>query len=371
MKSTNPFVIYGYEGPSTFCDRQEETEKLLQAIRNGRNVTLLAERRIGKTGLIKHVFRQLAEEGEMATVYVDVFATRNLMEFTKCFASAVVGCMDTSIEKALEAASRFFKSFRPGISIDPLTGARTFSFALQPPQVETTLKECFDYLAANGPSVVAVDEFQQIAAYPETGTEALLRSFVQFLPNVRFIFAGSRHHLMTEMFASAKRPFYNSTQTLPLERIDRERYFAFASQKMSAGGVTLGREAFDLVLNLFDGITWFVQMTLNRLYERRSATVDDVRTVVDELLCEKRWEYAALLKSLPDGSVRLLRAVARAGKAKAVTSVNFMAQNALRGSSSVHVALNSLIEDEVLYDCGDGYVVYDRLFGLWLARLPV
>ena len=52
MKRKNPFVIYGYEGPETFCDRVEETAKMLAAVRNGRNVTLLAERRIGKTGLI-------------------------------------------------------------------------------------------------------------------------------------------------------------------------------------------------------------------------------------------------------------------------------------------------------------------------------
>lgn len=369
MKEQNPFVIYGYEGPETFCDRVAETEKLLRAVENGRNVTLLAERRIGKTGLIKHLFHLLAEK-DMPTIYVDIFATRSLAEFTKCFASAIIGQMNTNLEKAIDAATRFFKSFRPGLSVDPLTGAHTYSFGLQPMQVEATLKECFDYLATRGNCVVAIDEFQQIADYPEEGTEALLRSYVQFLPKVRFIFAGSRHHLMTEMFASAKRPFYNSTQTLPLERIDRERYFDFASLKMSLAGVALDRQTFDFVLNLFDGITWYVQMALNRLYERRSATEADVRSVVDELLLEKSWEYAALLKSLPDGSVRLLKAIARSGKVKAVTAVDFMSANGLRGASSVHQSLARLLEDEVLYDADDGYVVYDRLFALWLARLP-
>lgn len=370
MNEINPFVIYGYEGPETFCDREEETAKLLRAVENGRNVTLLAERRIGKTGLIKHFFHCLEEKKEFKTVYVDIFATRDLTEFTKCFAAAIIGQMDTNVEKALEAATRFFKSFRPGLTVDPVTGAQTYSFGLQPLQVESTLKECFDYLATRGPCVVAIDEFQQVAEYPEQGTEALLRSYVQFLPQVRFVFAGSRHHLMTEMFSSAKRPFYNSTQTLPLERIDRERYFAFSSSKMSEVGVALPRETFDLVLELFDGITWYVQTTMNRLFERQSATVEDVRTVVDELLIEKTWEYAALLKSLPNGSVRLLKAVARARKVKAATSADFIAENGLRGASSVHLSLTKLLEDEVLYDTDDGIVVYDRLFALWLRRLP-
>jgi len=369
MKTRNPFVIYGYEGPKTFCDRKVETEKLKAAIENGRNVTLLAERRIGKTGLVRHLFEGLRQEGRWTTVYVDIFATSCLVEFTKQLAAAVVGSMDSRLDKAISAASRFFRSFRPEITVDAATGSPSFSFGLDPRNVEATLKECFDYLGSHGDCVVAIDEFQQIGTYPETGTEALLRSYVQFLPQTRFIFVGSRHHMMMEMFASAKRPFFNSTQTLPLERIDKEVYFEFARKLMSPA-CDLARETFDRVYAMFDGITWYVQAVMNRMYERGSASLDDIGSVVDDLLHEKDWEYAALLKSLPGGSSRLLKAVARAGKAKLVTSADFMAANSLRGSSSVHLALGKLLEDELLYDTDDGYVVYDRLFGFWLARLP-
>lgn len=369
MKRKNPFVVYGYEGPDTFCDRKAETEQLKAAVENGRNVTLLAERRIGKTGLIRHFFDVLRREGHRAMVYVDIFATTDLLEFTSQFASAVVGSMDTRLDKAVVAASRFFKSFRPQIAVDPATGAPSFSFGLEPRNVETTLKECFDYLRERGDCVVAIDEFQQIGRYPETGTEALLRSYVQFLPNARFIFAGSRHHMMTEMFSSAKRPFFHSTQTLPLERIDPDVYFEFARRKMSAVS-DLSREAFDRAYGLFDGITWYVQAVLNRMYERKSSSAGDVGPIVEDLLREKTWEYDALLKSLPAGSTRLLKAVAAAGRARAVTGAGFMAAHSLRGASSVSLSLKKLLEDELLYETEDGYVVYDRLFGLWLSRLP-
>ena len=36
----NPFLIAGYEGGDYFCDRERETEKLIEAVNNGRNVTL-------------------------------------------------------------------------------------------------------------------------------------------------------------------------------------------------------------------------------------------------------------------------------------------------------------------------------------------
>lgn len=52
----NPFLIVGYQGPEYFCDREKETEVILSALHNGRNITLVSSRRMGKTGLIKNVF---------------------------------------------------------------------------------------------------------------------------------------------------------------------------------------------------------------------------------------------------------------------------------------------------------------------------
>ena len=50
--SKNPFLLYGYDGPEYFCDRESETKRIISALRNGRNITLLSPRRMGKTGLI-------------------------------------------------------------------------------------------------------------------------------------------------------------------------------------------------------------------------------------------------------------------------------------------------------------------------------
>jgi AAA+ ATPase superfamily predicted ATPase len=51
-KIINPFITGGYVGPDYFCDRQEESERLLKAIASRRNVALISLRRIGKTGLL-------------------------------------------------------------------------------------------------------------------------------------------------------------------------------------------------------------------------------------------------------------------------------------------------------------------------------
>lgn len=230
IQPRNPFLVYGYASPRYFCDREAETQQILSALENERNLTLIAPRRMGKTGLIKNVFYTLQEQKpEVACFYMDIFATRDLSSLVRLLAKTVLGRLDTLSESALHKLTSFFRSCRPVISADELTGVPTVTLDFVADKSEQTLKEIFDYMAASGKNCyLAIDEFQQITSYPEEGTEALFRSYIQFIPNVRFIFAGSSQHLMQEMFVSAKRPFYQSTQLMVLREIDEESYYRFA-----------------------------------------------------------------------------------------------------------------------------------------------
>ena len=71
---SNPFLVYGYDSPRYFCDREAETHELLEAIQNGRNVSLISPRRMGKTGLIHNLFYHLqAQNADLACIYIDIY----------------------------------------------------------------------------------------------------------------------------------------------------------------------------------------------------------------------------------------------------------------------------------------------------------
>ena len=57
-----------------FFDREAELGLLRERMKNGTHTLLTAQRRMGKTSLVRELLRQLNDEGEVATVFVDVEA---------------------------------------------------------------------------------------------------------------------------------------------------------------------------------------------------------------------------------------------------------------------------------------------------------
>ena len=373
MKPNNPFLVTGYHSPEYFCDRRQETETMLQALYNGRNVTLIAPRRMGKTGLVKHVFYKLREqEPDIVTFYMDIYSTQALGDFIRLFASTVLGRLDSVPQKALGRVGKFIKSCRPVFTFDELTGQPKVTIDIVPSSEEATLREIFDYLRSSEKRCyIAIDEFQQIAEYPEKGAEALLRSYIQFVPNINFIFAGSKQHIMQQMFHSAKRPFYQSTQTQVIDRIARDEYYRFAADFFTRQGRKLAEETFGYLYDAFDGHTWYIQTLLNRLYGYAgNPDIGMVDYAIGEVVAESTYTYENLLAAYPASNIRLLKAIAKAGCVREINSGNFITEYRLRAASSVNSALKRLIDREMVYKTADGYIVYDRFMAIWLRQQP-
>lgn len=371
MKIGNPFLTAGYAGPEYFCDRKRETAELIAHLDNDRNTTLLSPRRYGKTGLIRHVLHLLAKRRGVKTVYVDLYPTHCLADFARALATAVAESVESPVEKALKAVTAFARGIRPTMTFDDLSGRPKFSFDITAANAQASVESILAYLQGRrGRTIVAIDEFQQIAEYPEKGVEALLRSKIQFMHNVGFVFAGSKLHMMAEMFHSPKRPFFNSTASMSLDVIGKTAYFKFAASFFRKHGREFAKETFDFVYDRFEGITWYVQSVLKELYASGSdrLTVNDAIAAIEHLVEENAPNYGFILSKCSPGAVELLRAVAAEHVVPEPMSSEFGRKHGLRAASSVRFALDSLVKDELLYRRDDGYVVYDRLFAEWLKR---
>ena len=315
----------------------------------------------------------MQQRGEIVTIYLDIFSTQNLNEFVRLLAESVIGSLDSDFEKILSKMGKLFKSFRPSIQFDELTGLPQITIEISQDKEETSLKEIFNYLASNNQRcVLAIDEFQQIAAYPEKGVEALLRSYTQFVHNTRFIFAGSKRHIMQEMFMSAKRPFFQSTQIISVGAIDKNAYYTFAQHFFNEKGFSFQQELFNEMYDDFDGYTWYMQALLNRLYGYNEIIVEKqiVTRAIEELVEENASGYQNLLDAYSSSNVRLLKAIAKEGAVAQINSGEFISKYNLKAASSVKSSLDKLIDKELVYKSEKGYVIYDRFMSIWLQRLP-
>ena len=135
--------------------------------------------------------------------------------------------------------------------------------------------------------------------------------------------------------------------------------------------VRLSKEIFHQIYELADGVTWYIQAILHRLF--RLSDVEVTEAVVQQTLVtiirSEEDDYKKQYHHLTQVQAILLRAVASEGEVKQPTSGEFVKKHHLRSASSVQRALASLVEDEYLYPTDGGYIVYDRFMAIWLRSL--
>lgn len=370
----NPFVIGTYAGSHYFCDREKETGELIRDLTNGRNVVLIAQRRMGKTGLILHTFHQEEISKNYNVLLIDIFATASIREFVYAFGSAIIDRLKSCGRKSLERFLQTVTSLRPAVKIDAFTGEPTLEIGLgNVSSEELALDEIFTYLnTADKPCIVAFDEFQQISHYTEKNVEALLRTQMQHCPNARFIFAGSEPGLLVDMFSSENRPFYQSTFTLHLESIPSDKYIEFVQMHFREHGKAIDTALVEVVYQNFEGITLYLQMMMNEIFllteKGETATPYYFEIALTSLIRKQNFIYQSIFADLTERQREILRAIAAENIAANVTSGEFVRRYYLKSPSSIQSALKGLSGKGVISKTPDGYVINDRLFKFWIKR---
>lgn len=373
-KQLNPFVIGRYVSDEYFCDRKKETEMLLKQVKNGRNVTLISDRRIGKSGLISHLFAQPEIRQQYYTITVDLYATNSLAELVCLFGKEVYRSIQQQNNSWKDKFFQIISTFRVGFKLDPVSGSPTFDIGIGDIAApDMSLEQVFEFLEqADKPCVVAFDEFQQIAEYNEKNVEALLRTYIQRCKKTQFIFSGSRKHLMAQMFLSPSKPFYQSTINLGLEPIDKDVYVAFAQEMFGKGNKSVDAEAVEQVYDLCRGITWYMQVLLNEMYEltdeNECCLSACIEPAIQNVIRVQEPFYRELLATLPPKQKTVLFAVIREGEARNVTSKQFISKYKLELTSSVQTAMRALLEKDIVLNRDNVYSVYDVFFAQYVLR---
>ncbi|REG88416.1 hypothetical protein C8N25_10931 [Algoriphagus antarcticus] len=308
---------------------------------------------------------------EYGFIYLDILATENEQQFLDALGSALVQSFPekSSIGKRVW---EFIKGLRPIISFDQLSGTPQVSFQVQ--QYEKLVQDILIFLSKlDQPNIVAIDELQQIHSYPEKNTDAWLRSTIQQLHSVTFLFSGSRQTILSELFSNPKRPFYKSTNSFKLKKIPQEKYREFIVMTFAKHGRILTDALADEILIWTKCRTYYVQHLCNRLFQliKKIYGQGDWQDCAQKILKEQEVFFFHFRSLLSKQQWRLLVAIAKTGVVFAPTSKDFISKNKLGSAATVFKSIDSLLEKEMIFKEIDQrgapfYQSYDVFFERWI-----
>lgn len=371
----NPFIIAGKIEKKYFCDREKESQELIRLLLNGHNVLLISPRRMGKTGLIQYCFEDNRIKDNFFTFFIDILQTNSFSEFIFLLGKSIYNSLIPRSKRIAGGFIRALKSLTGKIGVDPISGAPSFNIQLGDIRhPEITLDEIFSYLDnAKMRCIIAIDEFQQIANYPEKNIEAILRTGIQHSGNCNFIFSGSRRHILAEMFMNGARPFFNSATNIHLDPIPEEKYVEYILRLFKEKDKKISRENAEKIYRRFEGHTYYVQRTCNEAFSFTSPggtcnhkTIEDS---IQNILASYITLYREILSQLPVKQKELLYAIASEGKAENISSEDFISKYSLSSASSVQSAARMLLNKEIITRNENNYRISDRFFQLWLHEM--
>ena len=375
----NPFYITGIIPEPYFCDREKETAWMVRTLENKAHILLTSPRRMGKTQLIRHVFEQPSIKDNYYTFYTDIYPTTSLHELVLFLSKEIYSVLVPKGKAVLDKFLAGLHSLAGSLGYDPMTSTPTFDVKLGDiHSPELTLEEIFRYLEqADKPCIFAIDEFQQIANYPEKNVEATLRTHIQKMSHCLFIYAGSNHHILENMFNSSAQPFYNSAEQLYLDCIPKEVYTGFAEERFAKAGRRITPEAASHAYDLFEGHTYYVHNVLHNAFayidSDKDVDEDDIDKTLSDIIEEKGRSFASVMNQLNYQQKETLIAIAKERKAIGVTSVAFVKKHTLKSPSSVQYAINTLLDKQLLtYQSEERtkiYSVADRFLEMWICRM--
>lgn len=371
----NPFIVTGKIDKEYFCDRVVESKAIEKAISNGNNLVLISPRRMGKTGLVRYCYDFEFDKDEYYTFFIDILHTTSLQEFTYLLGRKIYETVLPKSKKMMTAFIHTLKSISGQFGFDPVSNTPTFDLSLGDiVRPELTLEEIFYYLEhADRPCIVTIDEFQQIAKYPEKNVEALLRTHIQNMGNCQFIFAGSEYHIMQEIFLSAAHPFYNSSDILELKPIEEQVYSDFVASWMQRYYRSIEPELVSKVYQLFRGNTYGMQRTFNEVFalmnDGETCTQEVVLLAINNIVDSKEPLFQEMLSNIPEKQKPLLYAIASDGEVEKITSAAFIRKHKLASASAIQYAARQLMLNGMITKLHGKFSLNEQFFDIWINRM--
>jgi len=310
----NKYFPQGIATDKSFCNRNEERIFLKSSIEAHEHTVLVAPRRYGKTSLIIQVLK----ESDFPGCHIDFFFVLNQKEVVKQVAEAVSAIITKMLPRAKSTINKIIDSLK---SLNPRLTFNLFGQTLEVGTKHSSEKSISELLLAldsfasqtKNSCVIVMDEFQQIGELKENHTiEAAIRHAVERSANVSYIFCGSKHHLLNEMFSDKSRPLYHLCDLMTIDRIHADSYIAFLNKNAKRKwGENLSDDVTNEIIYLTERHPYYINALCRRLWRNdKLPTIDDVNTTWGNYVSQQSAWITTDISALTLNRKKVLSAIA-------------------------------------------------------------
>lgn len=372
----SPFQFGTLATDANFIDRVDDRALLKRLMMSHINVMLVSPRRWGKSSLVRKAMDELRQEQpDVRVCHIDAFSIASEAEFYRTFASRVIACASTTLERWVADAKKFLSGVVPQIVVNG-TGNDFIAFDIKyvpRPQDKMSILQLPESLAKEKGIriMVCIDEFQQLAALPQyKDLVGKMRSQWQQQRLTTYCLYGSKQHMMLDIFNNSNSPLYRFGQVIFLEKIPKADWTDFIVSAFHNTGKSISKEMAEHVCDLTDCHSWYIQQLCFFLW---SITTDTVDTAAIDLALKQVININTPMfqndtDALTLSQRELLRAVANGEQRLSAASVkqryNLGNPNTLARNKRI------LQQRDILTQSTTALRFIDPIYRLWLRSQP-
>ena len=370
----NHFIYENFCTSNNFTYIGEELDILNKLIVNKSNVLLYSKRKFGKTSLIKEFFQKRLDREDYISIYIDLFNVISAIDFVKLMykkiASSIL-CDNTTILKELKVI--FTKvNFTANMKDD---GSLEFDVSLLSYNPTELMADVYKGLKqihtnTNKQIIIAFDDFWQIKLIKNFKLDSILKAYIQEENYINYIFTGSKHRLLKDMFFKKKMPLFNMAEQLELTAIPLEEFYSFIKDRLNG---KIEYEIFEHIYNITDGEAKLIQEFCYHLYnmttQKDKITINDVDDVCLFLLDSKNEYFKMILNRLTSTQKIALKAVIISQGVELYTKNNLFKLQVTK--ASLNTAIKYLYLVELIDKQDNKYYISNKCFELWCKRILI
>jgi hypothetical protein len=341
--------------------REKEIKEIIQTLKAGQSIALIAPRRFGKTSIMMEVLHRLSKENYYSGS-IDIFTIPDISQLAYEITGQVLKNrkMDEALTKLKNNLGEILTNIKFREEIQDAEFILSFGKPQKEPweQLRSSLKYIESFSLKHKKKICfAFDEFGDVEKLDGTEIIKMFRGIIQQQKQSVYIFSGSYESVMNKLFVTSKSPFYRMVKIIEPGFIEKGYLLEFVETKFRELGISWIPDHIRQGVEFTKGHPYYIRLFIQEYYFQflQDQKSSDPETIFKNMMLsensflEKLWDEISNKKETRYVIIKIIET------RKPYAGINNKRINISR-------AINELLGKGVIFSDKMGYSLSDPLF---------